>query len=140
LQLQGSKPQSSVLNITLRFKLKSLYKIMSIFLQSAGPARPISLVKYPSTDPEGGAGGARPSREKSAYLCGVHFGTVFRPNTPNFRGSLRSPNRARGGPYRGDAPLPENFFLDLCLKVTSFDQLIGFRMGSKGGRGAPRLN
>jgi len=31
------------------------------------------------------------SREKSAYTTDVYFGTVFRPNTPNFGGSLRSP-------------------------------------------------
>jgi len=36
---------------------------------------------------------APPPPEKSAYTTGVYFGTVFRPNTPNFRGSLRSPER-----------------------------------------------
>jgi len=34
--------------------------------------------------------GAHP-REKSAYTTDVYFGAVFRPNTPNFCGSLRSP-------------------------------------------------
>jgi len=41
----------------------------------------------------GGAGGLRPSREKSGYTTSVYFGTVFRPNTPSFRSSLRSPER-----------------------------------------------
>jgi len=41
----------------------------------------------------GGPGGLRPSREKSAYTTGVYFGRVFRQNTPNFCGSLRSPER-----------------------------------------------
>jgi len=54
----------------------------------------------------------------------------------NFRGSLRLQERDRGW---GVGVARRNFFLDPYLKVTLFDLRIGFRMGSKGGGGAPRL-
>jgi len=44
-----------------------------------------------STDPEGGAASPLPEKSQRTYTTDVYFGTVFRPNTPNFRGSLRSP-------------------------------------------------
>jgi len=56
----------------------------------------------------GGARAFRPSREKSAYTTGVYFGTVFRPNTPNFR----------------DAPLPKKKSINPCLTSLQFTALV----------------
>jgi len=55
------------------------------------------------------------TREKSAYTTGVYFGTVFPSNTPNFRGSLRSPESDCSWLARGIAPLPRIFFRAPCL-------------------------
>jgi len=52
-----------------------------------------SVVKH------GSRGGARPSREKSAYTTGVYFGTVFRPNTPNFGPSAMSSSSRSSSEY-----------------------------------------
>jgi len=110
---KDQSPKSCVLNITLHFKLKSFYKIMSIFLQS----RPCSQAII-----QRGRRGRAPFPRKVSLHYWCSFWNIFSakypkfsrlaslaglfsflfppiiswPNMENFRGSLRSPERVRG--------------------------------------------
>jgi len=58
---------------------------------------------------------APPPRKKSAYTTDVYFGTVFRPNTPNVRSSLCSPERAVYLGGAGGAPPKKKFWIRACV-------------------------
>jgi len=65
--------------------------------RSGGAAKLAKGRQIPKSGP--GKHGSRGGREKSVYTTDVYFETVFRENTLNFRGSLRSPASFQSFPF-----------------------------------------